>query len=120
MLNLDKLFTDHGMRSCLRFLQISAVGVWGTPDALTCRAADLVALPTAQLLRKANQHKGMFSSICGKALVSMNLTVGMLMDARCSSPCISRDELIGMLPQENLREKVCIVRCCIALYCAEL
>jgi hypothetical protein len=74
---------------------MSAVGVWGTPVALACRAADLVALPTAQLLIKANKA-GVRSSIGLAAIVSINTAVGMLKDSECSPPFMSRDELIGM------------------------
>jgi hypothetical protein len=78
-------------------MQMSAVGVWGTPVALACRAADLVALPTSQLLSRANQHYGvMFSSICHRAIRSITNAADMLNDSDCSSRLMSRPELIGM------------------------
>jgi hypothetical protein len=76
-------------------MQMSAVGVWGNPVALVLRVADLVALPSSQLLTKANRI-GMVSSIYVKALLNITTAADMLKDSDCSSPLMSRGELIGM------------------------
>jgi hypothetical protein len=73
---------------------VSAVGVWGNPVALICRAADLAALPTSQLLGKASKA-GVRSSFGLAAIVSINIAAMMLKDSDCLPPFMSRDELVG-------------------------
>jgi hypothetical protein len=95
-------------------LQVSALGVWGTPLEVACRAADLVvALPTHYLLAKIYWN-GHVAGILPKMVMVMQAASQMLKSPSSSSPFMSTSQLqggrSGLLSQVSGCRSVLLIR----------
>jgi hypothetical protein len=74
---------------------VSALGVWGTPLEVACRAADLVvALPTQYLLTKIFESDHT-DSVYGKTLLVVRAAFITLRASPVTSPYITLPQLQG-------------------------